>query len=122
MGGAFLTGRAITVDGADFTGRPSSLTWRQTAEGSDCRWTDFNNTSLHFSNCCIISPESSYYLHDNANIITDVRKKVLPLELGSFLEELVEELAEELVEELVVSSLERVVEQVDSDKWNKNNF
>lgn len=38
-------------------------------------------------------------------------KKILPLELGSLLEE--------LVEELVVRSLEREVEQVDSDKFNK---
>lgn len=38
-------------------------------------------------------------------------KKILPLELGSLLEE--------LVEELFVRSLERVAEQVDSDKFNK---
>lgn len=38
-------------------------------------------------------------------------KKILPLELGSLLEE--------LIEELVVRSLEREVEQVDSDKLNK---
>lgn len=37
-------------------------------------------------------------------------KKILPLELGSLLEE--------VVEELVVGSLEREVEQVDSDKFN----
>lgn len=45
-------------------------------------------------------------------------KKILPLELGSLLEELVEKLVEELVEELVVRSLEREAEQVDSDKFN----
>lgn len=40
VGGAFLTGLAITVDGAGFTGRTTSLTWRQTAEGQTAdRWT-----------------------------------------------------------------------------------
>lgn len=33
VGRAFLTGLAITVDGAGFTGGTLSLTWRRTAEG-----------------------------------------------------------------------------------------
>lgn len=42
----------------------------------------------------------------------NVKRKILPLELGSLLEE--------LVEELVVRSLEHVVEQVDSEKFNES--
>lgn len=42
----------------------------------------------------------------------NVKRKILPLELGSLLEE--------TVEELVVRSLEHVVEQVDSEKFNKS--
>lgn len=40
VGGAFLTGLAITVDGAAFAGGTTCLTWRQRAEGQTAdRWT-----------------------------------------------------------------------------------
>lgn len=47
VGGAFRTGRAITVDGAGFTGRTTSLTWRQRAEGQAAgRWTSTTPAAL----------------------------------------------------------------------------
>lgn len=47
VGGALRTGRAIAVDGAGFTGRTNSLTWRQRAEGQTAGgWTSTTPASL----------------------------------------------------------------------------